>query len=296
VTCTAPAAPRRSLPSLLVLLPLLSLACAHSAGAPGGGGEAASPLLKIGAVPLGEQGARTEELEGLGRWLGKELGGPVSTEVAADYRAFSRGLAERRWDLVLIGPVLFGRAHENGYEAVAIGMRGGTFVRRGLFVTRADKGISQVSDLRGRTVAFVSPHSSSGFQFPFAYLFAQGLGPADYTRSFVGSHDAVLKAVLEGRADAGATYDGALEDLAGEQAPLLNVFARTDPIPGETFAMRADSPLLPRVSALLLDLHRRPDAAELLSALHADQLVAPPEGVFEAAKAIDLLVTEAAGL
>ncbi|MGC4122390.1 MAG: phosphate/phosphite/phosphonate ABC transporter substrate-binding protein [Myxococcales bacterium] len=279
------------------LLCALALGCASAkpTGTAGSGGTSA-PVLTIGAVPLGEQAVRTRELDALAQVLERELGGRVDLSVAADYREFSKGLAERRWDLIVVGPVLYSRAHENGYDAVAIGMRGGTFVRQGLFITRADKGISRIADLKGRKLAFVSPHSSSGFQFPFAYLFAQGLGPADYTREFVGSHDAVVKAVLEGRADAGATYDGALEDLAGDQAALLTVFARTDPIPGETFAIRADCTRLPKVREVLLGLHQREDTKALLAILHADELVAPPPGVFEAAKGIDLLVTEAAGL
>jgi phosphonate transport system substrate-binding protein len=247
-------------------------------------------------VPLGDQTLRTQELEGLGHVLEHELGGPVAVSVAADYREFSRAVSERRWDLIMVGPVLYSRAHQNGYDAVAIGMRDGSFVRQGLFIARADKGIAGVADLKGKKVAFVSPHSSAGFQFPFAFLFAQGLSPSDYAREFVGSYEAVVKAVLEGRADAGATYDGAVQDLAGDLAPLLTVFAKTDPIPGEAFAVRSDCKLLPKVREILLGLHQRKGGAALLAPLHADQLVAPPEGVFEAAKGIDLLVNEAAGL
>jgi hypothetical protein len=60
--------------------------------------------------------------------------------------------------------------------------------------------------------------------------------------------------------------------------------------------VRSDCPLLARVRAVLLGLHRSADGPAALAPLHADELVAPPEGVFEAAKGIDLLVNEASGL
>lgn len=263
---------------------------------PAGGGASQAPALTFGVVPLGEQAARTKEVEGLIGVLEQALGGRVALTVAADYREFSKGLSERRWDLVMVGPVLYSRAHEHGYDAVAMGKRDGAFVRQGTFVARADKTFEGVEGLRGKKIAFVSPHSSAGFQFPFAYLFAHGLAPADYTRQFLGSYEAVVKAVLDGSADVGTTYDGAIQDLAGENALLLKVIAKTDPIPGEAFAVRSDCRLLPRIREVLLTLHQRKDGAALLAPLHADELVTPPDGVFEAAKNIDLLVNDAAGL
>lgn len=254
------------------------------------------PLLTVGAVPLEKRDVRQEQLEVFGRFLERKLGGRVAVQVATDYKDFSRSLSQKRWDLVMVGPVMYSRAHEVGYEALAMGFRDGAFVRRGVFFARADSAVKGVLDLKGKRVAFVSAHSAAGFQFPFAFLLAQGLGAADFQRDFLGSHDAVVKAVLEGRADGGATYDGGIPDLAGARAAELAVVGQTDPIPGEAFAMRADSPLLPRLREILLSLHSEPEAPQMLPLLHADKFVAPPPGVFDVARSIDLLVTEAAGL
>jgi phosphonate transport system substrate-binding protein len=259
--------------------------------------SASAPTLTLGAVPLGTPEHRRSELAPLAAYLERKLSSPVQLAVAADYREFSRSLAERRFDLVLVGPVLYSRAHETGFEAAAVAERGGESVRRGVLFARADRGIAGPADLKGRKVAFVDPHSAAGFEYPFAFLYAHGVLPRDYQRDFVGSHEAVVSAVVEGRSDAGASYDGAITDLLpAEKQGALKIIGRTDPIPGEVFAVRLDAPRAQAIREALFTLDRDPEGRKVLDSLHADKLVAPAEGMFDGARAIDLLVTEQAGL
>lgn len=273
---------------LLAVLLLTLAACA----APRPGPE--RPALTFGAVPLGDPAARQKQLSGLASHLERRLGQPVKVEVAANYREFSRLLAEQRWTVVMLGPVLFSRVQESGYQAVAVAVRGGKHQRPGILVARKDQPVTVV-ELKGRKVAFVAPHSAAGFEFPFAFLYAQGLRPGDYEREFLGSHDAVLRAVLDGKAACGATYEGAVEELVGDRAAELTQVGQTDPIPGEVFAVRTGTPELEPIRRALLELDRK-GAPEVLAPLHADALAAPTEGLFDGARAIDLLVTEAADL
>ncbi|MBI5547660.1 MAG: phosphate/phosphite/phosphonate ABC transporter substrate-binding protein [Deltaproteobacteria bacterium] len=258
-----------------------------------------APVLTLGAVSLGDSASRQAQLSPLVRHLERRLGGPVEATVASSYRELSRALAERRWDLVLTGPVVYSRAHEMGYQAVAVNSRGGAQTHRGIVVARADRGFTSIADLKGRKLAFVDPHSASGFEYPFAFLWAQGLRPSDYQREFAGGHEKVLQAVLAGTVDAGAAYAGAITDLLPpERAKELTVLGLTDPVPGEVFAVRADLANLPLLRDTLLELDREkdPEAARILEALTAHRLVAPADGLFDGARAIDLLVTEGAGL
>jgi len=59
-----------------------------------------------------------------------------------------------------------------------------------------------LEDLAGQRIAWVNAHSSAGFAVPFALLRAAGVQPAE--ELFVGSEEAVLQAIREGRVDAGA--------------------------------------------------------------------------------------------
>ncbi len=64
------------------------------------------------------------------------------------------------------------------------------------------------ADLAGRRVAWVAPTSAAGYLVPRASLARQRIDPAKLFREelFCESHGDVARAVLDGRADAGATY------------------------------------------------------------------------------------------
>jgi len=73
-------------------------------------------------------------------------------------------------------------------------------------VTHPDSGILQISDLRGRTIAFSSPTSNSGFKAPTAILASEFglLTERDYTSIFSGKHDNTLLGVINRDYAAGA--------------------------------------------------------------------------------------------
>ena len=77
-----------------------------------------------------------------------------------------------------------------------------------------------IQDLKGLNVAWVEQTSAAGYLFPRAALLQAGLKPAELfkTETFVGDHAAVCKAVLDGKADVGATY----ADDRGENAMQID--------------------------------------------------------------------------
>ncbi len=277
------------------ILVLVCLLCSCRTAGPAPGSPQGEPLL-FGAVPTGEPETRRTELAALAAYLEQSLGVRVTIEVPGDYVETARALAARKWDLVLLGPVLYSRAHELGYDAVAMPVRGGKSVFAGVLITGAEGPVRSVADLRDKRIAFVDPNSSAGFQYPFAHLFANGLRPSDYERVFVGGHHAVVRQVLEGTLAAGACYEDAInEALSPEERARIAVIAKTEPVPGDVFAARRNSPHFEPLRAALLSL-RGEAAAPLLAPLHAEGMQAPDERLFDSARRIDLLVSEEAGL
>ena len=73
----------------------------------------------------------------------------------------------------------------------------------------------RVEELRGRTIAFVDPASSSGYIYPMVLLIRRGLvrdrDPKTFFKDalFAGTHEAALRALLQGRVDAAASFDQA---------------------------------------------------------------------------------------
>jgi phosphonate transport system substrate-binding protein len=120
-----------------------------------------------------------------------------------------------------------------------------------LIVHKGSK-INNPRDLVGKRAAWVDPHSASGYVLPRIGLAAVGVDPktAFRTERFFGSHDAVVRAVIERRADFGATHGGL--DASGvlvrgawsasEAEGDIVVLATFGSIPPDVIAARADLP------------------------------------------------------
>jgi phosphonate transport system substrate-binding protein len=77
---------------------------------------------------------------------------------------------------------------------------------RSVFITEAASGIGSLEALKGHTLSFGSPSSTSGHLMPRSFLLQAKVDPdRDLKRvSFSGAHDATIAAVASGKVDAGA--------------------------------------------------------------------------------------------
>src|SRR5690606_29000439 len=98
----------------------------------------------------------------------------------------------------------------HGAEPLLSSVRQGSMTYRSQFNVRCDSGIEEFEDLRGKTIAWVDPGSSSGYQFPFVTLKTQyGIDPeTEMNGIFAGSHDAAMLAVYLGDVDVAVTFGG----------------------------------------------------------------------------------------
>jgi len=216
--------------------------------------------------------------EDFGRVLGRLVGMPVKVTVASDYAAVVEALRNRTADLAFTHPggyVLASREAKATIVAKNLWHGKSTFTSR-IFV-RKDSGMRQVEELRGKTIAFVDPTSSSGYIYPMALLIQRGLvknrDPKSFFRDvvFAGGHDAAMRALVNGHVDAIASFDLAREQYLKDPAERARIvfIAETPPIPEAGIAARdgLDPPTLARVRAALLSI-RGPAHADLLKRLY----------------------------
>jgi phosphonate transport system substrate-binding protein len=216
--------------------------------------------------------------EEFGRVLGTQLGIPVRVTVASDYAAVIEALRNRTADLAFVHPggyVLAAREAKATIVAKNLWHGKSSFTSR-IFV-RKDSGLRRLEDLRGKTMAFVDPASSSGYIYPMVLLISRGLvknrDPKTFFRDvvFAGSHDAAMRALVNGHVDAIASFDLAREQYLNDPAERerIEVVAETPPIPEAGIAARdglgADT--LARVRAALIAI-RGPAHASLLRRLY----------------------------
>ncbi len=103
--------------------------------------------------------------------------------------------------------------------------------------------IADLSKVKGKTVAFTSESSTSGYLFPALQLIEAGINPErDINPIFTGGHDGAVVAVYNGDADVGVSYDDARRTLRKEKVDVgdkVIVFNITDEVPNDVVAASA---------------------------------------------------------
>jgi len=145
------------------------------------------------------------------------------------------------------------------------------------FITRADSGITKLSDLKGKTFCFVDPISTSGYIVPRILLKAAGVDPDTAFKATVnaGSHQNVAAAVYKGDCDAGVTYinvltDATLNTTYPDLQTKVVVFADGERIPndGVQYIKTLDPKLQAITTEALLAMAADPGGKAVLKKLY----------------------------
>jgi phosphonate transport system substrate-binding protein len=106
--------------------------------------------------------------------------------------------------------------------------------------------IGDLSKVAGKTIAYTTETSTSGYLFPALELTELGIDPRnDVTPVFAGGHDGAVTAVYNGDAEIGLSYDDArreIRDVSPDVGEKVIVFHITDEIPNDVVAVRSDLP------------------------------------------------------
>jgi len=213
-----------------------------------------------------------------GQALGKLYGAPVRVTVASDYAAVIEALRNRTADLAFVHPVGYVLAsREAKARIVARNLWHGKSTFTSRIYVRKESGIKTLDELRGKTMAFVDPSSSSGYTYPMVLLIQRGLvkdrDPKTFFREvmFAGAHDAAMRALLNGHVDAIASFDMAREQYLTDPAEREKIVfvAETPPIPEAGIAARdgLSADAFGRVRGALLQM-RGPAYASLLKRMY----------------------------
>jgi phosphonate transport system substrate-binding protein len=237
----------------------------------------------------------------LGTYLSRHLGAPVRVQVASDYAGVIEALRSQLVDvafLTAVGYVL--AAREAGAEIAVKALRGGRADYAARIFVLQESAITQLADLRGKTIAFVDPASSSGYIYPMVLLVKERLvrdrDPKTFFKEsiFAGGHDAALLSVLNGSVDAAAAFDEAPERILKDprKAARFRPIAETARIPNDGAALRRGlgAELKTRITSSLLALNTT-EGIDLLRRLYnIDGLVPAHDSDYDPVReAVDLL-------
>lgn len=150
----------------------------------------------------------------------------------------------------------------------------------------------------GKTIAWGTETSTSGFIFPTLELIRKGITEDQYTSIFSGGHDASVQAVYDGSADIGVSFDDARRTIreenpdVGEKVIVFNITSR---IANDVIAVRADLPdsLKDALFQAMADFIATEDGAAVMENLYSwTDLIRADEVTEQSLQAIEEAIAE----
>jgi phosphonate transport system substrate-binding protein len=237
---------------------LLALIVFCSAPLVGRGITADKPVVRFGVIPRYNPLVMYKRYQPIMDYLTAETPYRFELKISKDYPEAVRFLRQGVTQVSSLGDVTFAEASSE-YAAIPILKplnRDGVPFYRSAIIVRNDSPLKNIRELRGKTMAFGSPHSTSGNLIPRYLLWDNGIGLRDL-KSFTNlqHHDAVAKAILKGQFDAGAVKDVVAEKY---QSHGLRILAWSAPLPAVPLVVRMDAPpdVVKALTAALLKLDR----------------------------------------
>ena len=216
--------------SLLAFSMILLAACGSSSGsaaAASASSEASASALTpltIQFVPTNNDGSMEAKAKPFADYLSEKLGRQVTVTLATDYSTIVEAMESGKVDIGIMPPAAYVQAKNAGAAKALLsstlvdydqttelpieGSTTGTF--KGEVICRADSDMTQLSDLKGRKIATLSPNSASGYIYPVAEMKDIGIDPTtDCTLVTVNDIPSEITAVLNGQVDAAFVFEGA---------------------------------------------------------------------------------------
>ncbi len=230
------------LAAILFVSPVTMARSADSAGQP----------LYFSLIPKKNIDQQLKDLSPLLELLETKLQRPIEVVRPQSYQSVVEGVLSRSIDFAVLGPASYAMAkvRDPEIEAFACFSKGATaFTPPGSFylsllISLKTSGIVELEDLKGATVAFTDPASTSGSLIPSTEFAAQLDRPLEnfFARQvYTGSHDRSIEAVIKNRVDAAFVASARLDEAVrkGQVTPdQLNILWQSRAIHYDPFVFR----------------------------------------------------------
>ncbi|MBI4622868.1 MAG: phosphate/phosphite/phosphonate ABC transporter substrate-binding protein [Verrucomicrobia bacterium] len=223
--------------------------------------EKAGPKPKLAERPLNAKAAPlniafisyanpqqvARDSEGVTKYLQKYLGMAVKGFVTLDYGSAIEAMRSEKADLAFVDPLAFMMAHEQiGARPLLLEIyRSGKPSYHSCIWVRKDRGLKQLADLRGKSIAFADQVDMSGHLMPRDVFVRAGLLPARRIEGeffkqiyFAGGDEQAMRAMFNGFTDAAGVSQYSLGLLRGEERDQVMALATSIESPAHLLMAR----------------------------------------------------------
>jgi phosphonate transport system substrate-binding protein len=232
----------------VMVVALLALGVLSSCG-PGELGTEKNPIIWV-FVPSGETERVTAGAESVAELLQAETGLYFKILVATEYAGAVEAMCADPPEAHMASLATFAyvmAADRGCAKAAMLSVRYGSPTYNGQFIVRTDSGITDLSQLAGKTYCRSDPLSTSSWVIPTIMMRAAGVDPDTDLDQVVdtGSHEASAAGVYNGDCDVGATYVDARSRIEEDYPDIMEqtvVIAVEPDIPNDGIQFQASMP------------------------------------------------------
>ena len=169
-------------------------------------------VIKLGSVTVESQGATITRFKPFADYLAKKLGVKVEVFTASDYAGIVQALSAGHIHLGRMGGAAYAAGYidsEGGIEPLVMNVEpNGGKGYHSVLIVKSNSPYKTLDDLKGKTLAWADPNSTSGYLVPNASLRDAGIDPQKYfSRTvFSGGHEQSVLGVLKGNFDSAFTW------------------------------------------------------------------------------------------
>ena len=233
--------------------------------------HAAEDPLTLGVFPRNKATDTTTMYTPLANYLSERLGRQVILVTSKDFDSFWKAVTERRYDIVHYNQYHYIHSAQS-YRVIAHNQEFGKNAVAGALYVRKDSGISEVSQLRGRTIIFGGGKDAMlSYIAPRFLLMQAGLKESDFKTEFAVNPPNAALALYNKQADAAGGGD-ILIDLPVVKNAVntqeLKLLAATEPLLFLPWAVKRTMPakLGESIQSLLVELGRSDAGKDILKA------------------------------
>ncbi|MYA96227.1 MAG: phosphate/phosphite/phosphonate ABC transporter substrate-binding protein [Nitrospinae bacterium] len=246
---------------------------------------AAAPLhavdreLRVAFIPLENPEKLISNVRPAMNFLEKEMGRKVRYFITLNYSATVEAMISKKADVSFMSPLPYVLANKYSGVEVILGeiYDGKSYYYSRIFV-RKDSSIKKLSDLKGKTIAYVDPISSSGFMYPHDIFTRAGLVNGGLEKPeggffrrvyFAGGDQQAINSMVGGFVDAAGVSQYALNLLRPEQRDQVVAIAQSARIPSHNVVVRKGlEPEIRRKFIAAMMKMNQPENRRLLRALY----------------------------